>query len=81
MLRFESIHGFDLVGNLYEIMHFAGSNLSRDPKCPKIFAFSRPNHAEGVYGIKAKPCMESTTCCGMNHHAVMHGINPKEDTR
>ena len=25
----------------------------------------RPNHAEGVYEIKAKPCMESTTCCGM----------------
>ena len=29
------------------------------------FVTSRPNHAEGVYGIKAKPCMESTTCCGM----------------
>jgi hypothetical protein len=32
--RFESIQGFGLVGNLYEKMHFAGSNLSTDPKFP-----------------------------------------------
>ena len=25
----------------------------------------KTNHAEGVHGIKAKPCMESATCCGM----------------
>ena len=29
-------------------MHFAGSNLSTDPKSSKSFAFSHPNHAEGV---------------------------------
>ena len=33
--RFESAHGFASVGNLYPKMHFAGSNLSRDRKCPK----------------------------------------------
>jgi len=31
----------------------------------QYFAASYPNHAEGVYEIKAKPCMESATCCGM----------------
>jgi len=31
--RFESVHGFASVGNLYQKMHFAGSNLSTDPKC------------------------------------------------
>ena len=39
--------------------------------------------------ITAKPWMKSATCCGMksrrslvcNHHEVMYGINPKEDTR
>ena len=45
------------------------------------FRTSRPNHAEGVYGIKAKPCMESARSDVWNHHEVMHGINPKEDTR
>ena len=35
MWRFESVHGFASVGNLYQKMHFAGSNLSTDPKCPK----------------------------------------------
>ena len=35
MWRFESVHSFASVGNLYEKMHFAGSNLSTDPKCPK----------------------------------------------
>ena len=30
--RFESVHGFASVGNLYQKMHFAGSNLSTDPK-------------------------------------------------
>ena len=34
--RFESVHGFASVRNLYQKMHFAGSNLSRDPKrCAK----------------------------------------------
>ena len=33
--RFESVHSFASVGNLYQKMHFAGSNLSTDPKCPK----------------------------------------------
>ena len=40
--RFESIHSFGAVGNLYQKMHFAGSNLSTDPKCPKcIFKISK----------------------------------------
>ena len=30
--RFESVHGFASVGNLYQKMHFAGSNLSTDRK-------------------------------------------------
>ena len=65
MWRFESVHGFAPVGNLYQKMHFAGSNLSTDQKCSKCSASPRPNHAEGVYAIKAKPCMESATRCGM----------------
>ena len=32
MWRFESVHGFASVGNLYQKMHFAGSNLSKAPK-------------------------------------------------
>ena len=40
--RFESVHGFASVGNLYQKMHFAGSNLSTDPKCPKcIYKISK----------------------------------------
>ena len=35
MWRFESVHGFASVGNLYQKMHFAGSNLSTDAKSPK----------------------------------------------
>ena len=35
MWRFESIHSFGAVGNLYQKTHFAGSNLSTDSKCPK----------------------------------------------
>ena len=64
MWRFESVHGFASVGNLYQKIHFAGSNLSTDPKSPKC-APPHFNHAVGVYEIKAKPCMESATCCGM----------------
>ena len=42
MWRFESIHTFGAVGNLYQKMHFAGSNLSTDPKCPKcIYKISK----------------------------------------
>ena len=32
MWRFESIHGFASVGNLYQKMHFAGSNPATDRK-------------------------------------------------
>ena len=42
MWRFESVHSFGSVGNLYQKMHFAGSNLSTDPKCPKcIYKISK----------------------------------------
>ena len=49
------------------------------------FVPSRPNHAVGVYEIKAKPCMESAVG-GMessrsdewNLVADEYGINPKE---
>ena len=42
MWRFESVHSFGSVGNLYQIMHFAGSNLSTDRKCPKcIYKISK----------------------------------------
>ncbi len=42
MWRFESVHGFASVGNLYQKMHFAGSNLSTDRKCPKcIYKISK----------------------------------------
>ena len=42
MWRFESVHSFASVGNLYQKMHFAGSNLSTDPKCPKcIYKISK----------------------------------------
>ena len=51
---------------------FDSSDLSTYPKTAQSaemhqqnFVTSRPNHAEGVYGIKAKPCMEFATCCGM----------------
>ena len=40
--RFESVHSFGSVGNLYQKMHFVGSNLSTDPKCPKcIYKISK----------------------------------------
>lgn len=42
MWRFESVHGFGAVGNLYQKMHFAGSNPATDPKCPKcIYKISK----------------------------------------
>mgnify|MGYP001700968970 CR=1 FL=1 len=42
MWRFESVHGFAAVGNLYQNMHFAGSNLSTEPKSPKcIYKISK----------------------------------------
>ena len=42
MWRFESVHGFAAVGNLYQDMHFAGSNLSTEPKSPKcIYKISK----------------------------------------
>ena len=42
MWRFESVHGFASVGNLYQNMHFAGSNLSTEPKSPKcIYKISK----------------------------------------
>ena len=54
-------------------------------KMPEIhlqnFATSHPTHAAGVYEIKAKPCMELRRSRVWNHHEVMYGINPKEDTR
>ena len=74
MWRFESVHGFASVGNLYQKMHFAGSNLSTDPKCPKIFAVSHPNHAEGVYIINS---------VGIAYHQceALYIIKPQEDAR
>ena len=55
-------------------MHFAGSNLSRDPKCPKIFVFSHPNHAEGVYIINS---------VGIAYHQceALYIIKPQVDAR
>ena len=43
-----------------------------------------PNHGNAVYGLKAKPCMESATCCGMesrqrrvwNQGLALYGIIP-----
>ena len=38
----QSVHGSASQGNLYQKMHFAGSNLSTDPKCPKcIYKISK----------------------------------------
>ena len=74
MWRFESVHGFASVGNLYQKMHFAGSNLSTDPKWLKIFAFSHPNHAKGVYIINS---------VGIAYHQceALYIIKPQEDAR
>ena len=38
MWRFESVHGFASVGNLYQKMHFAGSNLSTDPNSSAVYS-------------------------------------------
>ena len=47
MWRFESVHVFGSVGNLYQKMHFAGSNLSTDPKRPKcIYKISKTYSVE-----------------------------------
>ena len=45
------------------------------------FAAAHPNHAAGVYEIKAKPCMELRRSRVWNHHEVMYGINPKAEKR
>ena len=34
MWRFESVHGFTSVGNIYQNMHFAGSNPATGQKTP-----------------------------------------------
>ena len=40
--RFESVHGFASVGNLYQKMHFAGSNPATVRKTPKcIYKISK----------------------------------------
>ena len=42
MWRFESVHSFGSVGNLYQKMHFVGSNLSTGSKSPKcIYKISK----------------------------------------
>ena len=42
MWRFESVHGFTSVGNLYQKMHFAGSNPATGQKTPKcIYKISK----------------------------------------
>ena len=45
------------------------------------FATSHPNHAAGVYEIKAKPCMELRRSRVWNHPEVMYGINPTGNAR
>ena len=67
MWRFESVHSFASVGNLYQKMHFAGSNLYTDPKCPKcIYKISKnfrvencnkmPEKSLDISGIFALQC-------------------------
>ena len=42
MRRFESVHGFGSVGNLYQKMHFVGSNPATVRKTPKcIYKISK----------------------------------------
>ena len=49
-------------------------DLSTDPKCPKIFVFSHPNHAEGVYIINS---------VGIAYHQceALYIIKPQVDAR
>ena len=47
MWRFESVHGFTSVGNLYQKMHFAGSNPATGQKTPKcIYKISKKCRVE-----------------------------------
>ena len=36
------------------------------------------NHAEGVYGIMPKACMESRRSCVCDHGKAVYGIDPKD---
>ena len=74
-----------LYHNFVNISTFRRFQSVYRPEMPEMhlqnFATSHPNHAEGVYEIKAKPCMELRRSRVWNHHEVMYGINPKAEKR
>ena len=51
--RFESVHGFASVGNLYQKMHFAGSNPAIDPKWNEIVRCTMKSslRSDEIFGV------------------------------
>ena len=51
--RFESVHGFGSVGNLYQKMHFSGSNPATDPKGNEIVRCTMKSslRSDEIFGV------------------------------
>ena len=86
MWRFESVHGFASVGKLYQKMHFAGSNLSTDPKCPKcIYKISKnfrvEKSGEISRNLRFSCALALFSCLHLNQTLIMAGIVGLEPTK
>ena len=72
MWRFESIHGFGSVGNLYHKMHFAGSNPATGQKTPKcIYKISKNFRVEKTGEISRNLRFFVFSCLHLNQTRIM----------
>ena len=79
MWRFESVHSFASVGNLYQKMHFAGSNLSTDPKWCAKRGNASTKFWKTLESKKAEKSLEISaflvfSCLHLNQTLIMAGI-------
>ena len=72
MWRFESVHGFASVGNLYQKMHFAGSNPATGQKTPKcIYKISKNFRVEKTGEISRNLRFFVFSCLHLNQTRIM----------
>ena len=72
--RFESVHGFASVGNLYQKMHFAGSNPATGQKTPKCIYKISKNFRVEKSESGFIPFARSATSLGVAHIIAKHII-------
>ena len=83
--RFETVHSFGAVGNLYQKMHFAGSNLSTDPKYPKCIYkilknFRVEKSGEISRNLRFSCALALFSCLHLNQTRIMAGMAGFEPT-